>query len=58
MAALHEVFGTGSHVVAQVVEAELIVRPEGDVSVVCRTTLGGIGAMFVDTVYAEAVEHV
>ena len=58
MTALHEVFGAGSHVVAQVVEAELIVRPEGDVSVVCCTTLGGIGAMLVDTVYAEAVEHI
>ena len=58
MTALHEVFGAGSHVVAQVVEAELIVRTEGDVSVVCCTTLRGIGAMLVDTVYAEAVEHV
>ena len=58
MTALHEVFGAGSHVVAQVVEAELIVRPEGDVSVVRRTTLRGIGAVLVDTVYAEAVEHV
>ena len=58
MTALHEVFGAGSHIIAQVVEAELVVRPEGDVSVVCCTTLRGIGAVLVDTVYAEAVEHV
>ena len=58
MTALHEVFGAGSHIIAQVVEAELVVRTEGDVSVVCCTTLRGIGAVLVDTVYAEAVEHV
>ena len=58
MLALHEVLGAGGHIVAQVVEAELIVRPEGDVSVVGRAALGRVGSVLVDAVDAETVEHV
>ena len=58
VATLHEVFGAGRHVVAQVVEAEFIVRTEGDVCVVSRTALGSIGAVLVDAVHAKTMEHV
>ena len=56
--ALHEVVGRRSHIVAQIVETELVVRSEGDVSIVGTTTRIGIGLMLVDAIDAEAVELV
>ena len=58
VATLHEVFGAGRHVVAQVVEPKFIVRPEGDVCVVGGTALRSIGAVLVDTVDTQTMEHV
>ena len=58
VAALHEVLGAHGHVVAQVVEAELVVRTEGDVGLVGAAALFGVGLVLVDAVHGEAVEHV
>ena len=58
MLALHEiVFGCG-HVITQIIEAEFVVSTEGDVAVVGLLAVFGVGLMLVDTVHAEAVEHV
>ena len=54
--ALHEVVGRECHVVTQIVEAELIVRTEGDIRLVSLAALGGVGLVFVDTVDGESVE--
>ena len=58
MAALHEVGRRRGHIVAQVVEAKLVVRTESDISEVGLTASLGVGLMLVDTVYRETVEHV
>ena len=58
MLTLHEVLRADGHVVAQVVEAELVVRSEGDVREVSLAALVGIGLVLVDTVHREAVKHV
>ncbi len=55
---LHEVRHPRGHVVTQVVEAELVVRTEGDVAVIGALALVGIGLVLVDAVHAEAVELV
>ena len=56
--ALHEVLGGDGHVVAQVVEAELIVGAEGDVGLVGLAARLAVGLVLVDAIDAEAVEHV
>ena len=56
MLALHEVTRTVCHVVAQVVETELVVRTEGDVCHVCLAAGVGVGLMLVDTVHTQTVE--
>ena len=58
MLTLHEVLRADSHVVAQVVEAEFVVRAEGDVREVSLAALVGIGLVLVDTVHRETVKHV
>ena len=58
MGTLHEVLRVLRHVVAQVVEAELIVRAEGNVGKVCFATLLTIGLMLVDAIDTQAVEHI
>ncbi len=58
MLALHQVLGVLSHVVAQIVEAELVVGAEGDVGQVSLAALGAVGAVLVDAVDAQSVEHV
>ena len=58
MLALNKVFGARSHVITEVVEAELIVRTEGDVRIVGSTAFRGIGAVLVDAVYTQTMEHV
>ena len=58
VATLHEVFGAHRHVVAQVVETELVVRSEGDVSLIGAAAGVGVGLMFVDAIDGETVEHV
>jgi len=56
--ALNHVLGRHGHVVAQVVETELVVGTEGDVALVGAAACGGVGAVLVDTVYGRAVEHI
>ncbi len=56
--ALHEVLGAHGHVVAQVVEAELVVRTKGDVGLISAAACFGVGLVLVDAVYGEAVEHI
>ena len=58
MLALDKVLGAGSHVVAEVVETELVVGTEGDVAVICALALVAVGLMLVDTVHGQAMEHV
>ena len=54
--ALHEVGHPGRHVVTEVVEAELIVGTERDVTVIRFFPGVGIGLVLVDAVHAESVE--
>ena len=56
--ALHQVGRRHCHVVAQIVEAELVVRAEGDVGLVGLAACCGVGLVLVDTVDGESVEHI
>ena len=56
VAALDEFFGVAAHVVAEVVEAELVVGAVGDVGVVGCFALVAVGLMLVDAIDGEAVE--
>ena len=56
--ALDEVFGLDGHVVTQVVEAELVVRTEGDVGHVGLAAGGRVGLVVVDAIHRQAVELV
>ena len=58
MGALHQVFGIRGHIVAQVVEAELVVRTESDVGQISTAARLAVGLVLVDAVHAQAVEHV
>ena len=58
MAALYEVGRRDSHIVAQVVETELIVGTESDVCLISLATSLGVGLMLVNAVYRETVEHI
>lgn len=56
--ALHEVGRRDCHVVAKVVETELVVRTECDVCHVSLAALRRVGTVLVDTVDRESVEHI
>ena len=56
--ALYKVFRADCHVVTQVVETKFIVCTECDISQICLSTSIGVRLMAVDTIYAEAVEHI
>ena len=55
---LHEVLRAHGHVVTQIVEAELVVRAEGDVCQICLAACFGVRLVLVDAVHAQSVEHV
>ena len=55
---LHEVGRRCCHVVAKVVETELVVCTECDVGVVCAAAFRGVGLCLVDAVNRKTVEHV
>ena len=55
---LYQVVGRDGHVVAKVVETELVVRTEGDVGLIGLAALGRVGTVLVDTVYRQTVEHI
>ena len=54
--ALHEVLGLHSHIVAQIVETELIVRTEGDIAGVSLAAIFGVRLGLVDTSHCESME--
>ena len=58
MFALYEVLGMGGHIVAQVVEAELVVGAECDVAVVGLATFVRIGLIAVDAIDGQTMELV
>ena len=58
MFALYEVLGMSGHIVAQVVEAELVVGAECDVAVVGLATFVRIGLIAVDAIDGQAMELV
>ena len=56
--ALYQVGRADGHVVAQVVETEFVVGTERDVTVIGLAAFVAVGLMLVDTVHAQAMEHV
>ncbi len=56
--ALHKVFRAYRHVVAKVVEAELVVCAESDVRLISLATCRAVGLVLVDAVNAKTVEHI
>ena len=55
---LHQVFGRVRHVVAQIVETELVVCTKRNVGHVCLAAFGRVGAMLVDAIYRQTVKLV
>ena len=55
---LHEFLRIHGHVVAQVVETELVVRTERDVGLICFPTRVGVWLMLVDAIDRQSVEHI
>ena len=58
MLTLYEVFRADSHIVAQVVETEFVVRTESNVGKISLTACVGVGLVSVDTIHAQTVEHI
>ena len=58
VSALHEVKRRSSHVITQVVETELVVRTESDVTSVRFAALIGVRTVFIDTIDRQAEEHI
>ena len=58
MLALHQVGGRDGHVVAKIVETELIVGSEGDIGLICPAALLRVGTMLIDAVYTQSIEHI
>ena len=58
MLPLDEVIHTDSHIVTEVVEAELVVGTKGNIAVISLFTGFAIGFMLIDTVDGESVEHI
>ena len=58
MLALHQVAHRHRHVVAEVVETELVVCTECDVACICLAARLAVRLVLVDAVYRETMEHV
>ena len=58
MFALHQIIGVDGHIVAQIIETELVVGTESDITFICPASCIGIGLMLVNAIHAESVEHV
>ena len=56
--ALYQVFRADSHVVAQIVETEFVVRTEGDICEISLAACVGVGLVLVDAIHAQTVEHI
>ena len=55
---LHQIFGRVRHVVAQIVETELVVCTKCNVGHVCLAPFGRVGAMLIDAIYRQSVKLV
>ena len=58
MSALYQIQRRGCHVIAQVVETELIIRSESDIAGISLTTLVRIRFVLVDTIDRQTEEHI
>ena len=58
MLALYQVFRTDGHVVTQVVETEFVVGTESNIGHISPATSFRVRLMLIDTVYAQAMEHI
>ena len=58
MRTLHKVVGCGSHIVAQIVEAKLVVSTESDVCFIRLATLQSVRLVLIDAIHRQAVEHI
>ena len=58
MSSLHEIVGRCSHIVAQIVKAELVVCTECDVGLVSLSAAFRVWLMLVDTVNRKSMEHI
>ena len=58
MSALYEVHRAGSHIIAQVVEAKLVIRTKCNIARICTATLIRVWFVFVDTIHGQAMEHI
>ena len=58
MSALHQIHRRGSHVVAQIIEAELVVRTKGYITGIRLTACVAVRFMLVDTIDSQSVEHI
>ena len=58
MSALHEVERANRHVITQIIEAELIVRTESDVTGISLAAVVRVGFVLVDTIDTQAMEHI
>jgi len=58
MLLLNEIVHRSSHVVTEIVEAELIVGTECDVACICLLAGLAVRLMLVDAVHRKAMEHI
>ncbi len=58
MSPLYQIERRGSHIITQVVETELIVRTESNIARVCTAALIAVGAILIDAINRQAVEHI
>ncbi len=58
MLTLHHVARCHRHIVAEIVETELIIGTECDITLIGCTTLRGVRLVLVDAVDSRAMEHI
>ncbi len=58
MPPLYQIERRGRHIIAQVVETELVVRTESNVARISTTTLVAVGAILIDAIHSQSVEHI
>ena len=58
MFALNEILGRSSHVITQIVKAELVVRTERDIAFISLTALLRIRTILINAIHAQTVEHI
>ena len=58
MSALNEVERANRHVITQIIEAELVVRTESDITGISLAAVVRVGFVLVDTIDTQAMEHI